>query len=166
MTLDPENALTPVALAEMRATTKKLSTHEWLAERVYIPIGYTAGVEALIETAGMHITVVTMLQKALEVSAAMFQKALSVANLDGKPIDEMLEPIDEMLVELRLAIDVASRTTFGTGAHCRCGWSGDGEHMCHRCHSTPGSMRVYQYRNTWSCDPCWATWKAKNGGGG
>lgn len=58
---------------------------------------------------------------------------------------------------------------------CRCGWSGDGQHLCHRCGVragvpryvvTPGTslagMRpkvgVYQ---TIGCDDCWNIFKVK-----
>lgn len=52
---------------------------------------------------------------------------------------------------------------------CRCGWSGEGDHPCHRCHVSPGTRRLYSPRavalagvqlkfevsETNACDPCW-----------
>lgn len=53
---------------------------------------------------------------------------------------------------------------------CRCGWSGEGDHLCHRCGKVPGSRRFYpptlkfslagaqpkfSVRETWGCDACW-----------
>lgn len=53
---------------------------------------------------------------------------------------------------------------------CRCGWSGEGDHLCHRCHKVPGVRRFYydghpfslagampkfSVNETWGCDACW-----------
>lgn len=57
---------------------------------------------------------------------------------------------------------------------CRCGWNGEGEHLCHRCGTRPGSLRFlpstlrfslagaqlkFLVRDTWGCDECWADFK-------
>lgn len=54
---------------------------------------------------------------------------------------------------------------------CRCGWSGKGDHLCHRCGKKPGTSRFYpptmkfslagaqlkfSVLETWGCDDCWA----------
>lgn len=140
--IDSENASMHIALGPMREATAKLSIAEWLTERVLIPQGYTAAVQRLIEHTDMHLAVVTMLQQAAEVATTA---------AEGRTVDEAT------LSALRLSIDVASRLAFGEGASCRCGWDGEGKHMCHRCHLAPGSLRVYQFRHTWGCDQCWAT---------
>ena len=53
---------------------------------------------------------------------------------------------------------------------CRCGWDGEGAHLCHRCHERPGERRYYiptwlfslagaQMKasavDTIACDACW-----------
>lgn len=56
---------------------------------------------------------------------------------------------------------------------CRCGWSGEGDHLCHRCGKRAGSLRFYnatavalagaqlkfQVSDTWGCDECWEAFK-------
>lgn len=52
---------------------------------------------------------------------------------------------------------------------CRCGYTGEGDHLCHRCHIKPGSRRFVAYPTalagaqpklgayeTNACDECWA----------
>lgn len=53
---------------------------------------------------------------------------------------------------------------------CRCGWSGRGDHLCHRCGKVPGTPRFYvpsmrfslagaqmkvSAKDTTACDTCW-----------
>ena len=53
---------------------------------------------------------------------------------------------------------------------CRCGWTGEGHHLCHRCHAKPGTTKFYapsmafslagaqlkfSMTNTNACEPCW-----------
>lgn len=57
-------------------------------------------------------------------------------------------------------------------AKCRCGWTGEGEHLCHRCGIRPGKLRLRAYvtllagvqmklgaRETFRCDECWAEYQ-------
>jgi hypothetical protein len=39
---------------------------------------------------------------------------------------------------------------------CRCGWTGEGVHLCHG----GVQMKVGAYR-TWGCDACWAAYTAR-----
>lgn len=58
--------------------------------------------------------------------------------------------------------------------NCRCGYNGDGEHLCHRCGEKPGTRRFYMphkkfslagmqqkfsVKETYGCDKCWAEFK-------
>jgi hypothetical protein len=57
---------------------------------------------------------------------------------------------------------------------CRCGYSGMGDHLCHRCGKVPGTLRLRTYiaclagvqtkfgaRSTWGCDNCWKEYNDK-----
>lgn len=55
---------------------------------------------------------------------------------------------------------------------CRCGWNGEGEHLCHRCGKQPGQRRLIAYvaslagtqpklgaYETWGCEPCFEEYR-------
>lgn len=59
-------------------------------------------------------------------------------------------------------------------SNCRCGWDGNGEHLCHRCHKKPGAIRFLTHltclsgaqmklgaRDTHACDACWTEFLAE-----
>ena len=58
----------------------------------------------------------------------------------------------------------------GQISKCHCGWTGDGNHLCHRCGKVPGKDRFYSpglpfslagaqpkfsVCKTFGCDACW-----------
>lgn len=158
-------ALIPINLDQLRDATHRLAMREWFGESTATAIypGYANDVLMVIEFADMHQTVMQALHAAIRAAAED-----NNAHASRSPETDVL---------LERALSLAERALQAQLAKpCRCGWDGNDEHLCHRCHGRPGQRQSYQstsefslvagqpkssMRETWACDECWAQFKAR-----